>query len=518
MKKHVIYLTVLAAALTLSSCEKSDIIPDINPAYCPAEIKIVLPEREAELVYPDDASGVMTLPLIVGEKVQLQCDLQPDSITYKDVIWVSSNPQNVRVQNDGTVEALSAAGLGYSIISVTPTGMYSASGVNATLRVKVSASLQPASQINISAQDGIKSIFIGDTVQLSAAVLPEEATYQTVVWSSENKEIATVDNNGVVRGISTHGQLNETTHIYATARDGSGVVGSFAIRVKDIVDPLSVKISEAFDKDHYLCCIGDRYVKLQYTAYPEESTISHITWSSSHPGIATVEDGIVYFNTDGQFGEFTITATCPNGQSDDIRMYMPAGLIREHFNYEDRIGWVTIDSKGNADLDAMSWNPDGYITCTTYNAGTNNTGDIKQRRDFKATGRVWLCTDIYPIFAIKIDDVRTKYDFIKSRNVKFDMTSSDNKYNGVVGDGDNKWNKEFKCKDGSSVWAYDLTKQKIGKGDILPTTVVEFKNFQFKYADMLPSPNPITYNVYWIQSFKSIDDIEQMLKEEGLID
>ena len=510
------YIVLFSIVLCLSACEKPSLIPDVESAYCPSAIEIVLPDREASLMYNDPSTGTPTLPLIVGEKVQLKWTLQPDSVTFTEVLWTSSNPTNVSVSDQGEIEALSASGLGYSVVSVTPKGMYSASGVTYSLRVKVSAKLLPAASITLVATEEENSIFIGDQLHLVPTITPEDATYRTVTWSSENSEIATVDSKGVVTGVSTHGKANETVNIIATAMDGSGVKASFEVRVKDVLDPTSVKLDENYDKNHYACCIGEKSIALKFTTVPEESTFSKITWESSDPEIATVEDGVVYFNQAGNFGEFTITATCPNGNSDQIRMNLPAGLIREHFTNENNLTWGVAPQSGNGTETSQVWHQEGYLTCTTYNQNANT-----QRGDFKALGKVWLCSANYPVFAIKIEYVEEKYEAITSCAFKFDCVGKDKdgdtKFAGELGGGNKKWSKRYKCSDGSSVMVYDLREKSFPTGGVLPaTTVAEFTTFQFKYADMKNSEAQIEYNVYWVETFKSIEAVQAAIEADGL--
>lgn len=516
MKKHFIYFMVLSAVFT--ACKKNSVIPEIESALCPASIEIVLPDREASLMYDDPATGVMTLPMIIGEKVKLQWNLQPADATFKDVVWTSSNPQNVSVNAEGIVEAISASGLGYSVISVIPKGMYSASGVTYSLRVKVSATLVPATSMTVTSADGENSIFIGDHLQLVPSILPADATYRTVTWSSQNTEVATVDAKGVVTGVSTHGQLSETTTIVATAMDGSGVQGTFVVRVKDVVDPTAVTLDTKFDKDHYACWYGDKTITMAYTTVPAESTWSKIEWTSSDPDIATVENGVVTFNQKGNFGEFTITATCPNGASDEIRMNMPAGLIRENFTNPDNLTWGVAAQAKDGTETSQVWHEEkgGYLTCTTYSQSAT-----KQRGDFQSKSKIWLCSANYPIIALKMDYVVRKYDEITKCAYKFDCVGKDKdgdtKYTGELGGGDKKWSKMYTCDDGSNVFIYDLREKAFPTGGVLPaTTVAEFTTFQIKYADMEAIDHQIDYNVYWVQTFKSIDEINDKLTNEGI--
>lgn len=63
-------------------------------------------------------------------------------------------------------------------------------------------------------------------LQLTASVVPNNATVQTVTWSSNHESIATVNTNGLVTGVSAG-----EARITATATDGSAVYGYIDITV-----------------------------------------------------------------------------------------------------------------------------------------------------------------------------------------------------------------------------------------------------------------------------------------------
>ena len=56
----------------------------------------------------------------------------------------------------------------------------------------------PVESVVITQAEGITELAVGETLQLTATVLPENATNKTVVWSSSDESVATVDANGVV--------------------------------------------------------------------------------------------------------------------------------------------------------------------------------------------------------------------------------------------------------------------------------------------------------------------------------
>ena len=67
----------------------------------------------------------------------------------------------------------------------------------------------------------------GQTAQLSASVLPNNAENKSIVWSTSNASVATVDNNGIVTAVA-----NGNATITAAALDGSGKSGSCVVTVE----------------------------------------------------------------------------------------------------------------------------------------------------------------------------------------------------------------------------------------------------------------------------------------------
>lgn len=72
------------------------------------------------------------------------------------------------------------------------------------------------------------ALTLGQTTQLTATILPSNATYRGIEWSSSNKAVATVDDKG---NIVTMGK--GTTVITATATDGSNAKGSCTVTVEN---------------------------------------------------------------------------------------------------------------------------------------------------------------------------------------------------------------------------------------------------------------------------------------------
>lgn len=63
----------------------------------------------------------------------------------------------------------------------------------------VNGAVEPKAVV-VKSEGNVRSVAVGKTLQLQATVYPEAAS-QTVVWSSNNNEIATVSQGGLVRGV-----------------------------------------------------------------------------------------------------------------------------------------------------------------------------------------------------------------------------------------------------------------------------------------------------------------------------
>ncbi len=122
------------------------------------------------------------------------------------VTWLSSDESIVAVDNEGYYNATDKTGEAKIIASFEFGGKIYKD--ECTVKVKYSVESSKMSEKNIE-------LSVGETKQLSVAVSPKNATIQTVKWYTENEDIATVDENGVVTAVSSG-----TVIIYSLTDDG----------------------------------------------------------------------------------------------------------------------------------------------------------------------------------------------------------------------------------------------------------------------------------------------------------
>ena len=93
---------------------------------------------------------------------------------------------------------------------------------------KPTATPAPVKVSNVTVNPAtVKLTSKGQNIQLSVSVSPSNAENKSIVWSTSNASVATVDNNGVVTAVA-----NGNATITAAALDGSGKSGSCVVTVE----------------------------------------------------------------------------------------------------------------------------------------------------------------------------------------------------------------------------------------------------------------------------------------------
>lgn len=125
-----------------------------------------------------------TLTLSIGENVKLEAEVSPKETTNKTILWESSNPQVVTVEN-GVVEGKAQ---GEATVSAK------CGKVTATCIVTVRTQTIPVESITLDKTS--VEMNEGEQLKLVATVMPSEAS-QTVIWTSSDSKVATVVDGNV---------------------------------------------------------------------------------------------------------------------------------------------------------------------------------------------------------------------------------------------------------------------------------------------------------------------------------
>ncbi len=131
-----------------------------------------------------------TLSLQPGEKANLTGRIYPDNCKVHSVTWTSSNEGVATVSQDGEVTAIAE---GTSTVTVNCDGKKDECTVTvAIIKVPVTS---------VSLDKTTAGLLVGETLQLTATVLPSNATDKAVIWTSSDSDVVTVE-NGLVTAMA----------------------------------------------------------------------------------------------------------------------------------------------------------------------------------------------------------------------------------------------------------------------------------------------------------------------------
>lgn len=231
-----------------------------------------------------------SLKLLEGESGKLTATVYPLNSTQKTLTWVSDHPDVVSVDNEGNVTARRA---GTATVTVNV-----AENVTAVCNVTVISRVT-----GISLSEATVEMKPGETHQLTATVLPQNASNAEVTWYSDKESVATVSQSGLVTGIGP----GEAT-VHAVTSDG-GKMASCLVKVGTPVKGISLSASDA------TLYVGDPSLDIIATLTPANATEKSLDWSSSDPKVASVTPGAALRAVVKPLkpGVTTITATTKDG-------------------------------------------------------------------------------------------------------------------------------------------------------------------------------------------------------------
>lgn len=191
----------------------------------------------------------------VGEVSQLVAKVLPDAVVDKTVEWNSSDLSVATVDENGNITALTE---GEAKISAK------VSNVTALCALTV----VPVAVESVTLNETVKKMDLNTTLQLVATVLPENATYKDVTWTSSDETIATVDNNGLVT-------TRNTGNVVITATSGDKVATCSIVIVGE--DPLLTETRLDMQKGE------TKEIEL---VLPVRLDAQTVTWNSDNDDIA----------------------------------------------------------------------------------------------------------------------------------------------------------------------------------------------------------------------------------------
>ena len=236
------------------------------------------------------------LILNVDSDETLTATLEPDEATNKAVEWKSDDTSVATVDTSGKVTAVAQ---GNTTITATAAD---GSGEKATCSVTVNAAATVPVE-SVSLDKTSLELTEGGTGTLTATITPNNASNKSVTWSSDNENVATVD-NGVVSAVS-----EGTATITVTTEDGDKTATCEVTVTAATVPVTGVTLSQT--QASLYSNRTPNTLTLTATVAPDNATNQAVTWTSSDSAVATVDqNGVV---TAVAPGTAVITATAADG-------------------------------------------------------------------------------------------------------------------------------------------------------------------------------------------------------------
>lgn len=315
-KRHTVLLLSLMTlcALLFGCCEDED---------------PVIPVQSVEV----NSDGAVH-QLALGETLKLSVTITPTDATADVITWTSSDPTIATVSDTGVVTALKP---GEVTITVTVGGKSS----SFTLTI-----YDPkAGFITLDITE--KSLLVGDELTLTPTVSPETLRDKTITWTTSDDKVASVSDKGIVKALAP----GECT-ITAALSNGETATAKVIVTNSFSISPTSLELFPGEEKT------------IAVTDLKERS----LTWESSDPSIATVDDkGKV---TAVAPGKVTITVSTDSGEKLSCKVTVktpPLAIVKA--TLEMNVGDATILKTTGGSGEPLEWESSDPAVATVSETG-----------------------------------------------------------------------------------------------------------------------------------------------------
>ncbi|KAA6324395.1 hypothetical protein EZS27_026276, partial [termite gut metagenome] len=236
-------------------------------------ITIVLP------LFPIEVEEELTpingpINLTIGEDAVYTAAVLP-SDTDQSLIWTVDNPLLATISSEGVLHALSQGSVTIRATRVIDENQF----VQLIVSILPAEEIPPVGVESVNPIQGLISLTVGDSEQYSATVSPNNAD-QSMLWSVDNLEIASISATGLLTTISSGSVKVIATSAIDSTKHAELLVTIAALEIPvESVSPI----------------IGSTSIKLgspsQYSASVLPSTVSQeIFWSVDTTSLATISN------------------------------------------------------------------------------------------------------------------------------------------------------------------------------------------------------------------------------------
>ncbi|MCI6020405.1 MAG: Ig-like domain-containing protein [[Bacteroides] pectinophilus] len=230
-------------------------------AFCNFYVNI--PVESLKLDYTDEIMSI-------GGQLRITAEILPLNASQRTVSWESSDTSVCTVDTNGLVKA---TGVGFAtILCKTIDG----SDLTAMCKIYVK---QPVTSVVLNTKE--IEVRKGTVFWLNATCLPENADNKLCAWTTSDKDVCTVDDDGKVTAVGSG-----TCNIVVTNVD-TGISDYCVVTVTQPVTGITL------NSDYQSMWVGSKYAIIP-NVQPVDADNKKVTYQSSDTSVATVDaDGVV---------------------------------------------------------------------------------------------------------------------------------------------------------------------------------------------------------------------------------
>ena len=211
-----------------------------------------------------------SIELVKDKTKQLSAIVLPAEADSTEYSWNSSNSNIVSVSSTGLITA-NSSGEAYIIATLNADRT-----IVDSCKVKV---IQPVTSITLNTKE--KTLNVGDTYTLIVTINPNDADNKNIIWTSENSEIASIE-NGTIKALKAG-----VVKISATSEDNNNATDYCEVIVNQPTTSISLNHTE-----YTIGGIGET-IQLEAKVLPEDATNKNVNWKSSNENVCIVSNGKV---------------------------------------------------------------------------------------------------------------------------------------------------------------------------------------------------------------------------------
>ena len=265
----------------VATVEQSGKVTAVEPGTATIKAKVGTKESTVTVRVTSHLTKIELDPSIVNLETNTENNKKTLSVIYtpnnttdsKTVTWTSSNEDVVTVtpSADSQTAEITAVGNGTANITVHS----NLEGVaDSITRVNVITAVE---SISLNKQQSILNK--GNEEQLDLTIEPENASIKSIVWTSTDDSVATVDQNGKVTALKAG-----STTITVRVTDNNDNVKSATCNIEVKVPLNSISLCNNFE------LLPKQSKQLEVTYNPEDTTDNRtVTWTTTDTAIATVD-------------------------------------------------------------------------------------------------------------------------------------------------------------------------------------------------------------------------------------